>query len=204
MPLPTVTIFGSINKLETRFSQSGTQITSFQIECSEKNKNSEWENLYIKGAVFGKSAEFVNNYFREGELCVATGKLVTEVFEGQDGKKRYEIKLKFPQIEFAPKAKSAEKGEYKMPEPVYEKNPIPENNLPEIDINEDEIPFQENNMDMKIIISLIAMIAFVVVCQTTKYWLGTKFGDVMVALLGISAAYGFIAGSVALYEWIIK
>lgn len=142
MSLPTISLFGTINKIETRFSQTGTQITSFQIECSEKNKDGEWENLYIKGAVFNKAAEFVNNYFQDGSLCVATGKLFTEVYDGQDGKKKYEIKLKFPQIEFAPKAKgeaSAKGGERKPPEIVHDRKPMPE--VPEYDIDESEIPF---------------------------------------------------------------
>lgn len=154
MSLPTVSLFGTINKIETRFSQTGTQITSFQIECSEKNKDGEWENLYIKGAVFNKAAEFVNNYFQDGSLCVATGKLVTEVYEGQDGKKKYEIKLKFPQIEFAPKAKNRDNssgyseaatynssGHTGTNAPVHRETKPLENNLPEIDIDEDEIPF---------------------------------------------------------------
>ncbi len=146
MALPTVSIFGTINKIETRFSQSGTQITSFQIECSEKNKDGEWENLYLKGAVFNKAAEFVNNYFQDGSLCIATGKLVTEVYEGSDGKKKYDIKLKFPQIEFAPKAK----GDTPKQAPVVEytkhtdyrepqKMPPPPDALP-YDDNQ-EIPF---------------------------------------------------------------
>lgn len=151
MSLPTVSLFGTINKIETRFSQSGTQITSFQIECSEKNKDGEWENLCIKGAVFNKAAEFVNNYFQDGSLCVATGKLVTEVYEGSDGKNKYEIKLKFPQIEFAPKAKNTENREKNhsgyangsentgVNAPVYQERKLPESNLPEID--DLEIPF---------------------------------------------------------------
>lgn len=145
MPLPTVSIFGTINKIETRFAQSGTQVTSFQIECSEKNKDGAWENLYIKGAVFGKSAEFVSQWFQDGALCVATGKLVTEVYEGADGKKRYDIKLKFPNIEFAPKAKQSsddgEKQPYKAPEPTYERKEMPSNELPSIDIDSESIPF---------------------------------------------------------------
>jgi single-stranded DNA-binding protein len=132
MPLPTVTIFGTINKIETRFTQSGKQVTSFQIECSEKNKSGEWENLYIKTAVFEKAAEFVNNYFQDGSLCVATGKLVTEVYTGQDGAKKYDIKLKFPQIEFPPKAK------HEAPQA----KPMPSgDSLPQIDMDSSEIPF---------------------------------------------------------------
>ena len=135
MPLPTVTIFGTINKIETRFAQSGTQITSFQIECSEKNKDGQWENLYIRSAVFGKSAEFVNNHFTDGSLCVATGKLVTEVYDGKDGK-RYDIKLKFPTIEFPPKAKSND-----APQSAPKRQEMPQSNMPEIEIDIDEVPF---------------------------------------------------------------
>lgn len=149
MSLPTVSLFGTINKIETRFSQSGTQITSFQIECSEKNKDGEWENLYIKGAVFNKAAEFVNNYFQDGSLCVATGKLVTEVYEGQDGKKKYEIKLKFPQIEFAPKAKSESKPTGANAPVSYERKELPKNNLPNIDIYSEEIPFAPIGLQYK-------------------------------------------------------
>lgn len=146
MGLPTVSIFGNINKIETRFSQSGTQITSFQIECSEKDKDQNWENLYIKGAVFGKSAEFVNNWFKDGDVCVATGKLITETYTDKENRKHYEIKLKFPQIEFATKVKSS--GDSDRPQKTgvnapthYEAKPMPQsNNLPEIDIDE-SIPF---------------------------------------------------------------
>ena len=144
MALPNISIFGNINKIETRFSQSGTQITSFQIECSEKDKDGKWENLYIKGAVFGKSAEFVNNWFKDGDVCIATGKLITEVYEGSDGKKRYDIKLKFPQIEFAPKVKSSENDNQSnrgINAPVVHERAIPKNNVPYIDIDTETLPF---------------------------------------------------------------
>lgn len=141
MGLPTVTIFGTINNIELKYSQSGMAICSFTIECSEKNKKGEWENLQLRGSVFEKQAEFVNQWFQNGALCVATGKLVTEVYE-KDGKKTYTTKLKFPNIEFAPKAKNTEgeKQPYQAPQPTYEKQPMPKG-LPEIDIDTDVIPF---------------------------------------------------------------
>lgn len=139
MALPTVSLFGTINKIETRFTQGGKQVTSFQIECSEKNRNGEWDNLYIKSAVFDKAAEFVNNYFQDGSLCIATGKLVTEVYDGSDGKKRYDIKLKFPTIEFPPKAKESSTTQRKEPEVVYEKKQMPE--VPVYEVSEEVLPF---------------------------------------------------------------
>ena len=149
MPLPTVSIFGTINNIELKYSQGGMAICSFSIECSEKNAKGEWENLSLRGSCFEKSAEFVNQWFQNGALCIATGKLITEMYE-KEGKKNYTTKLKFPRIEFPLKAKNTdaadqnntdEKKPYTPPTPTYERAPMPENNLPEIDINEDEIPF---------------------------------------------------------------
>lgn len=149
MPLPTVTIFGTINNIELKYSQDGMAICSFSIECSEKNAKGEWENLQLRSSVFEKQAEFVNRWFQNGALCVATGKLITEVYE-KDGKKVYTIKLKFPKIEFPPKAKNTDNGEstdgmeqkpYTPPTPQYERKPMPESNLPSIDIDEEVIPF---------------------------------------------------------------
>lgn len=135
MALPIVSIFGNINKIELKYLPSGKALCSYKIECSEKNSKGEWENLYIDGVSFEKSAEFINQYFKDGDACIATGKLITEVYE-KDGKKVYTIKLKFPQIQFAPKSKNVD-GSAKREVPVsvtYEK-------MPEFDINSDEIPF---------------------------------------------------------------
>ena len=63
MALPQITIIGNLNKLETRFTTSGKEVTKFQVECSEKNAKGEWENLYLKGEVWEKASTFLNQYF---------------------------------------------------------------------------------------------------------------------------------------------
>lgn len=135
--LPIVTICGTINKIELRYLPSGKAVCSFSIECSEKNAKGEWENLYIKGAVFEKSAEFINQYFKDGDVCIATGKLITEVYENKDGKKVYDIKLKFPQISFAPKSKNSDEPRQKQAAKV---TVIPASSA-EFEVDESEIPF---------------------------------------------------------------
>ena len=140
MSLPTVSIFGTINKIETRFAANGTQITSFQIECSEKEKDGTYSNLYIKSAVLNKAAEFVNNYFQDGAVCIASGKLVTEVYE-REGVKKYEIKLKFPTIEFAPKAKSDNVQKQGAPQQKRQAPQVSYEDIPAIDIDIDTLPF---------------------------------------------------------------
>ena len=148
-----------------RYSQTGKAIHSFSLECADKNKDGSWDNLYIKVTTFDKTAEFVNQYFHEGSVAIVTGKLVTKIWEKTDGTKQYDITLKFPNVEFAPKDKSIEGAnqqghpnygaghhssgqapqqhtDYQQPQQGYEApQQMPEQQLPIPDIDEDEIPF---------------------------------------------------------------
>jgi single-stranded DNA-binding protein len=105
MGLPIITIIGNLSKLETKFTPSGKEVTKFQVECSEKNSKGEWENLYIKGEVWEQASQFLNKYFKNGSVAVVSGKLVTNVYEKNDGSKVYENKLLFPTVSFLPKDK---------------------------------------------------------------------------------------------------
>lgn len=139
--LPTITVIGNLSKIETRFLPSGKEVTKFQVECSEKNAKGEWENLYLKGEVWEKASTFLNQYFKDGSVAIVTGKLVTNVYEKQDGSKVYENKLLFPSVSFVPKDKADNQGQTQAkrePQVVYEQS-----NIPNIDIDEDltEIPF---------------------------------------------------------------
>ena len=146
MSLPIISVCGNLKRIETKFTQSGKQVTSFQIECAEKNAKGEYQNLYLKGECWDKQAEFVNQYFRDGSVAIVTGKLFTNVYEKQDGTKAYEIKLLFPSVSFAPKDKAdaqpqqqhqqQDHKEYRQPQ-----SQMPDrNSLPEID-DDSEIPF---------------------------------------------------------------
>jgi single-strand DNA-binding protein len=143
--LPTIEIMGNISKIQTKILPNGKQLTSFQIECSEKNKNGEWNNLYIKGECWEKSAEFVSKYFKDGDVAIVTGKLFTNVYDKKDGTKAYENKFLFPSVSFPPKAKDSQsnnnqgqqqqQNNYNPPQQQY-------NNQPTIDSDMDEsIPF---------------------------------------------------------------
>jgi single stranded DNA-binding protein len=106
MSLPTITVIGNLKRIETKFTSSGKQVTSFQIECSEKNSKGEYENLYLKGECWENAAKFVNDFFNDGSPAIVTGKLYTNVYQKQDGTKAYETKLLFPSVSFVPKDRS--------------------------------------------------------------------------------------------------
>ena len=141
MGLPQITAVGTLNKLETKFTPSGKEVTKFTLECSEKNAKGEWENLYLKGEVWEQASQFLNKYFKDGSVAIVTGKLVTNVYEKQDGSKVYENKLLFPSISFVPKDKADNQGQpqpKREPQVVYEQS-----NIPNIDVDDisDSIPF---------------------------------------------------------------
>jgi single-stranded DNA-binding protein len=137
MGLPIITINGNLSKLETKYTPSGKEVTKFQVECSEKNAKGEWENLYIKGEVWEQASQFLNKYFKNGSAATVTGKLVTNVYEKNDGSKVYENKLLFPNISFIPKDKEDNQGQTQRKEPPIEY----QSDIPEIDIDETSIPF---------------------------------------------------------------
>lgn len=141
MSLPQVTIVGVLNKLETKYTPSGKEVTKFQVECSEKNAKGEWENLYIKGEVWENQSKFLNQYFKNGSVAVVTGKLVTNVYDKNDGSKAYEIKLLFPSVSFVPKEKQDNQGQSNQQQ--KQQNTYQAQELPVIDTDElDEIiPF---------------------------------------------------------------
>jgi len=142
--LPTITVIGNLKRVEYKQLPSGKALTKFQIECAEKNAKGEWTNLYLSGECWEKSAEFVNQYFRDGSPAIVTGKLYTNVYEKQDGSKVYENKLLFPNVSFAPKDKSEQQQpeqRQQVQNPQYEYQQVPKNSVPAIDIDSEQIPF---------------------------------------------------------------
>ena len=123
---------------------SGKKLTSFQIECSEKNSKGEWENLYLKGEVWEKSSDFVSQYFNDGSVAIVTGKLFTNVYQKTDGSKVYENKLLFPNVSFAPKEKGMpEQPKQHKPDSGYQAQPQNQanQNFPDDDDMKDSITF---------------------------------------------------------------
>ena len=141
MALPIIQLVGTLKRTGLTYILSGKALYKFQLECSEKNTKGEYDNLYISGELWDKQAEFANQYFKDGSVAVVTGKLVTKSYEKNDGIKVYENKLLFPSISFVPKDKS---DNQESQTPQQKKEPRIEyehTSLPEISIDEDNIPF---------------------------------------------------------------
>ena len=128
------------------------------------------ETMFIDLTFFGRTAEVANQYLRRGSKVLVEGRLILEQWVAQDGTKRSKHSVTVESMQMldsksdsaqnssysnsgynAAPAQAAPTTEYQQPtqERAYNSSPAQaapqtkpsEPNIPEIDIDEDEIPF---------------------------------------------------------------
>jgi single-strand DNA-binding protein len=135
---------------ELKYSASGSAILKLNLAASEKFGDKETQ-LFIDATAFGKPAEIISQYAgQKGTQIFISGKLQTETWD-KDGVKQYKTSMIVEGFDFVSKPKDGGGNEaYTPPAPTYQKHTdyrqpaaqsMPTNTLPEIDIDEAEIPF---------------------------------------------------------------
>jgi single-stranded DNA-binding protein len=147
MSLPIITVTGNVRKIETK--QAGNKnITKVNVSCGQKKKDGTWDNLYITAEFWEKGSDFVSQHFREGSAITVTGKLYTNTYSKSDGTKVYENKFMFPEASFVPKDQEAQPMQqapqqqgYSQPQQGYQPPAQSAPQVPEIDMDSQDIPF---------------------------------------------------------------
>lgn len=100
---------------EVRYSQgeNSTAVARFTLAVDRRfrrpGENAEAD--FISCVVFGKQAEFVEKYFKQGMKMVAAGRIQTGSYTNKDGQKVYTTDVVLEDIEFAEsKANSGDSG----------------------------------------------------------------------------------------------
>ena len=146
----TITLLGNITKdISLKYTQSGSAIASTGIATSHKfkvNDEQREEVMFIDLTFFGRSGEIANTYLRKGSKVFITGRLKLDQWDDKEtGAKRSKHTVIVDTMKMLDsKPTDGEQKPYTPPTPTYEKpvaKPMPENNLPEIDLSEDCIPF---------------------------------------------------------------
>jgi len=151
--------------IEIRYTQSGSAIGNTGIATSRKFKSATGEQkeevLFVDLTFFGRTAEIANQYLRKGSKVLVDGRLKLDQWTAQDGSKRSKHSITVENLQMlGSKDESAPMGgngysqqggsdysapaqnNYSQPAQSAPKSaPQPTSNIPEIDINEDEIPF---------------------------------------------------------------
>ena len=154
--------------VEVRYTQGGAAIGNTAIATSRKFKSATGEQkeevLFVDLTFFGRTAEIANQYLRKGSKVLVDGRLKLDQWTAQDGSKRSKHSVTVENLQMlntksedaqmsgntgygqdtysqpAPQQNSA----YSAPAqsaPQQQQQQAAPTSIPEIDINEDEIPF---------------------------------------------------------------
>jgi single-strand DNA-binding protein len=155
MPLKEKIMFNKIilvgnltRDIELRYSQNGSAISKTAIATSRKftvNGEKKEETCFVDITFFSRSAEVANQYLRKGSKILIDGRLSFEQWVDQtNGQKRSKHSVI---VETMQMLDSRDSGDHDHSQntgtkaPVVHERKLPENNIPEIDINEEVIPF---------------------------------------------------------------
>ena len=156
-----VVVIGNLTRdIELRYLPSGTAVAKSAIATSYKYKTATGEQkdevCFLDFNMFGRSAEVANQYLKKGSKVLLDGRLVFEQWVAPDGTKRSKHSLRVNEMKMLggrddSYMSSPNEGEnynnYNTSQPqqpiqqsqqVQQPQPTP---IPEIDIDEDEIPF---------------------------------------------------------------
>ena len=88
---------------EIRYSQgeNSMAIARFSLAINRRFKQGENEVDFFNCTSFGKQAEFVEKYFKQGSRMLLTGRIQNDNYTNKNGEKVYSVQVIAEEIEFA-------------------------------------------------------------------------------------------------------
>ena len=94
-----VNLQGRIAQMPELKKGKNADYTYFPLAVSRpfaKNKETDFFNI----VAFGKTAEFICNYFKKGQLIIIMGHMINDSYTDKNGNKRIQTKVIANQVEF--------------------------------------------------------------------------------------------------------
>jgi single-strand DNA-binding protein len=154
-----VILVGNLTRdVELKYTPTGTAIAKFGLATNRTYKDNltgenKQEVMFIDITVFGRSAEIANQYLRKGRRVLIEGRLVFDQWVDQSGQKRSKHSIVAEKVQFMENKQSSDSGygegynntpNYSESKPKAQPQQIQKNqnnNIPSIDIDDEEIPF---------------------------------------------------------------
>jgi len=156
-----VTIIGNLTReWETKFLPSGTELNSSAIATTHKYKKQNGEQveetMFLDINSMGKQGSILKQYTSKGSKVFIQGRLVFQQWKAQDGTNRSRHILSVTEFKFLDSKQDnqshSQPNQQMQNDPQYQQyanqgNQMMDNrngydnNIPQIDINSDEIPF---------------------------------------------------------------
>ena len=148
-----VILVGNLTRdVELKYTPSGTAIAKFGIATNRTYKDTmtgenKQEVMFINVTVFGRSAEVANQYLSKGRKVLVEGRLVLDQWVDSTGQKRSKHSVVAEKVQFMDS--KSQSSDYNVttqapsaPKPQMQtKSQETTNNIPSIDIDEEDIPF---------------------------------------------------------------
>ena len=135
-----IALTGNATKdIELTYTQSGTAVGkgSIAVRRDFKNKQTgEYETDFINFTAFGKTAEIMANYIHKGDKFGINGRLQIDVFDGQDGQRKYFTNVVVNGFDFPDKKKEQSSNNFNQ---QPQQNQFAGNEP--LNVNDDDLPF---------------------------------------------------------------
>lgn len=142
-----VILVGNLTRdVELKYTPSGMAIAKFGLATNRNYKDNttgemKQEVMFIDITVFGRSAEVANQYLRKGKKVLIEGRLVLDQWVDSSGQKRSKHSIVADKVQFMDSKESSGDVAYNNHQPQQQAPMQQKNNIPSIDIDDDEIPF---------------------------------------------------------------
>ena len=138
-----VVLVGNLTKdIELKYLPSGSAVATSSVATSHKYKSASGEQkdevCFLDFTIFGKMGEVANQYLKKGSKVLLEGRLKFEQWTAQDGSNRSRHILSVDTMKMLDsKSQSDNQSQNYNQEPAV----VYENKIPEIEVDEDSIPF---------------------------------------------------------------
>lgn len=138
---------------ELRYLPSGSAVCNTAIATNRRFKNQSGEQkeevCFVDITLFGRTAEIANQYLKRGRKVLIEGRLKLDQWSDQNGNKRSKHSIVVENLQMLdPKGQnSGDNNDYASQNQDFGKPaqtnsaPAAKENIPDIDIDDDEIPF---------------------------------------------------------------
>jgi single-strand DNA-binding protein len=130
-----------VREPELRYSNtSNLAVVKFSLAVDRRFKREGQPDAdFISCTAFGKTAEFINNYFTKGMRVAVTGRLQVSSWEEEPGKKRYSTDVVVEEAYFADSKKDGGNNEFAGRQ--MDQMSQADDGFAKVDDDDDELPF---------------------------------------------------------------
>ena len=148
MYLNRVYLLGNLTQdPEVKSLPNGSSVTNFGLATNRSwtdQQGQKQESVeYHSVVAFGKPAEIIGTYLKKGSLVLVEGRIQTRSWDGQDGKKNYKTEIVVENFQLGPKNASSGSSYPQNQASKAKQAPVQQEELPTVDLDEDEIDLEE-------------------------------------------------------------